>query len=452
MQLSQKYEIKSFPKSLAQLLNWSRKFEVVCLLNNNQYSLPYQTQEILIAAGVKDEIILDTSQNAFSKLKFFIDRHSDKWILGFLNYDLKNDIENLHSNNPDNVQMPVLHFFIPKHLIEVKGGSFNIIYSDDKKQDIRKAILGCPVSAFQKNHPIKINSRMKYNDYVETVNKIQHHIKVGDIYELNFCQEFYAEQVNIDPFQTYLTLNRESSMPFSVFYKLYDKYLLCASPERFLKKENNQLISQPIKGTIKRIGDTLLDELQKNELYQNPKERAENIMIVDLVRNDLSKSAVAGTVKVNELCSIYSFPHLHQMISTVTANIKKNIHVVDCIKNAFPMGSMTGAPKVKAMELIEKYEKTKRGLFSGAVGYITPKMDFDFNVVIRSILYNSISQYLSYQVGSAITANSSPENEYEECLLKAEAIELGIRALGYLGIGVFGYLGIGALGLLTKIF
>ena len=377
---------------------------------------------MLAAVGVKEELILDNPQNAFSKLKTFIGTNPNAWIFGFLSYDLKNDVEMLNSENQDNIQMPSLHFFIPKHVIAIKGDSFNFIYSDDRENDIRKNIFEYPDLPFQKHFPIQINNRILCDEYVEIVKKIQQHIKIGDIYELNFCQEFYADNVNIDPVLTYLALNRESAMPFSAFYKFNDKYLLCASPERFLKKENDQLISQPIKGTIKRSSDLLLDELKKNELNQDPKERAENIMIVDLVRNDLSKSALAGSVKVAELCGLYSFPHLHQMISTVTAKVKHNIHLVDCIKNAFPMGSMTGAPKVKAMELIEKYEKTKRGLFSGAVGYITPKMDFDFNVVIRSILYNSKNKYLSYHTGSAITANSDPEKEYNECLLKAKAM------------------------------
>jgi para-aminobenzoate synthetase component 1 len=153
------------------------------------------------------------------------------------------------------------------------------------------------------------------------------------------------------------------------------------------------------------------------------KERSENIMIVDLVRNDLSKTAIKGSVKVEKLCKVYSFEQVHQLISTVTSLIDKDIDSVDVIKSLFPMGSMTGAPKLSAMKIIEAQETTKRGLYSGAMGYFTPEDDFDFNVVIRSILYNQTNQYLSYTVGGAITAKSDPEKEYQECLLKAIAMK-----------------------------
>lgn len=160
----------------------------------------------------------------------------------------------------------------------------------------------------------------------------------------------------------------------------------------------------------------------KNDLAKDEKERSENIMIVDLVRNDLSKTAVKGSVKVEELCKVYSFDQVHQMISTVTSQIEENTHPIDVIKSTFPMGSMTGAPKISAMKIIENLEETKRGLYSGAVGYITPRGDFDFNVVIRSILYNHTQKYISFSVGSAITSKSDPLKEYEECLVKAKAM------------------------------
>ena len=161
----------------------------------------------------------------------------------------------------------------------------------------------------------------------------------------------------------------------------------------------------------------------KEELFHSDKDRSENVMVVDLVRNDLSKVCEEGTVKVDELYGIYSFPQVHQMISTVSGELKKNISFTEIIKATFPMGSMTGAPKKRVMELIEQYEKTKRGIFSGCLGYISPNGDFDFNVVIRSIMYNASSNYLSFQAGSAITFYSDPEKEWEECLLKAEAIK-----------------------------
>jgi para-aminobenzoate synthetase component 1 len=257
---------------------------------------------------------------------------------------------------------------------------------------------------------------------------LKQHIQSGDIYEINFCQEFFSEATQFNPLETYINLKQFSPTPFSAYYRSNHHYLICASPERFLMKKGNEVISQPIKGTIKRGTDIVEDEKLKKQLKNDEKERAENIMIVDLVRNDLSRIAKEGSVKVNELCKIYSYPQLHQMISTISAKVDKQLDFTEIIKACFPMGSMTGAPKIKAMELIEKYESFKRGLFSGSVGYITPEGDFDFNVVIRSLFYNSVNHYLSFMVGSAITAKSDPEKEYEECLLKAKGILLSLNA------------------------
>ncbi len=271
-------------------------------------------------------------------------------------------------------------------------------------------------------HNIDLRSRFSKEEYIETVKKVKEHINRGDIYVTNFCQEFYAEGAIIDPLSIFLRLNAISPNPFTAFFKLKDKYILSASPERFLAKRGGKLISQPIKGTSKRFTDPTEDEQSKQTLRVHSKELQENVMIVDLVRNDLTKSAKAGTVNTEELFGIYSFNQVHQMISTVICELRKDISEVQSIKNSFPMGSMTGAPKISAMQLMEQYERTKRGVYSGAIGYFSPDGDFDFNVVIRTLLYNEAEKYLSFQVGSAITYHADPEKEYEECLLKAQAI------------------------------
>ena len=248
------------------------------------------------------------------------------------------------------------------------------------------------------------------------------HIHRGDIYEANFCMEFYAENAQIEPLEIYQKLNTISEPPFAAYFKNNFQYLLSASPERYLRKEGLKVISQPIKGTARRSFDLEQDEQLKSDLAQNEKERSENIMIVDLVRNDLSQTATKGSVQVEELCQIYTFKQVHQMISTIVSEVENTTSPIEILRTTFPMGSMTGAPKISAMQIIEELEETKRGLYSGAVGYFTPNGDFDFNVVIRSILYNSENQYLSFSVGSAITSQAIPENEYEECLLKAKAM------------------------------
>ena len=234
--------------------------------------------------------------------------------------------------------------------------------------------------------------------------------------------EFFAENAIIDPLDKFFKLNEISQSPFAVFFKNHKHFLLSSSPERYLKKQGQKLISQPIKGTAKRYSISSEDELAKKLLAEDPKERSENIMITDLVRNDLSHTAQRGSVQVPELCAVYSFLQVHQMISTVTSKLDPQYSAIEAIKKSFPMGSMTGAPKISAMKIIEELEETKRGLYSGSVGYFTPDGDFDFNVVIRSILYNQENKYISFSVGSAITSLSVPEKEYEECLLKAKAM------------------------------
>ena len=404
-------------------LAWSKQFEQICFLDNNGHSSPYHSYEGLLAVGNGSHLIAQAGMDAFKQLDLFQQQQED-WLFGFLSYDLKNDIEQLNSKNPDGIGFPDLHFFRPEIVIEFQSGHIEIHSNLFDKNEIYQAISNTviPEVIIPSTLPISIQSRISKQQYIETVQQIKRHIQLGDIYELNFCQEFFVEQYTADPLALFNRLNAISKAPFSSFYKLRDQYLLCASPERFMKKEGATLISQPIKGTIKRGLNKQEDELLKQQLYHSPKDRAENVMIVDLVRNDLAKSCSPGTVRVEELFGIYSFEQVHQMISTVKGRLKPSISPVEAIKHAFPMGSMTGAPKIRSMELIEKYEKSKRGLYSGAVGYFKPNGDFDFNVVIRSLLYNTRQEYLSFQVGGAIVHASDPDSEYEECLLKAKGM------------------------------
>ena len=429
MRVSKIYNIKNTNKFQQNLLNYSKNRDVFFFLNSNTNKTSnhlYSNYEMLSAFGIADEINIDIKNN-FSKLKKFYNKNKD-WIFGFFSYDLKNEIENLESKNIDKIKFPIMYFFIPKFVFEIKNHIVKIHYlsqfvSENQVDNIFKKINNQNNTKINNKLNIKINQRFSKNEYCNIVKKIKKHIKIGDIYEMNFCQEYFALNVDVQPVDLYIKLNEISLSPFSNYVKFKNKYLISSSPERFITKNKNKIISQPIKGTTKR-GVTILEDIRlKKELESNEKERAENIMIVDLVRNDLSKTASKNSVKVEELCKIYSFEQVHQMISTISSKLNtKKFNAVDVIENAFPMGSMTGAPKVIAMKLIEKYEKTKRGLYSGSVGYFAPNRNFDFNVIIRSILYNATNKYLSYIVGGAITDKSIPENEYEECLIKAKAI------------------------------
>lgn len=407
-------QISSFKQ---KALQYASTFEVCCYLDSHHYPDKYGQHDCLIAFGTRQELTASVGK-AFSSLKTFVNQHTD-WMFGLLTYDLKNETEDLPDRNPDALLFPDLYFFVPQYLISINGTTAKVLKGDEA---IINQINASPALTEMPQTPLNIKGRFNKTDYLNSVEKIKEHIKRGDVYEMNFCQEFFAKNAIINPLAVYNNLAKVSPTPFSGFFKIGDKYILSATPERFLSKRGNILTSQPIKGTAKRSTDPLKDEAIKTDLKNSAKEQAENVMIVDLVRNDLTKSAVKGTVKVDELFGIYSFPQVHQMISTISCQLSPEVHLVDAIKNTFPMGSMTGAPKLSAMQLIDKYERSKRGAYSGSFGYITPNGDFDFNVVIRSILYNSSTQYLSFQVGGAITYQSEAEKEYEECLVKASAI------------------------------
>ena len=407
-----------------QLLTWAQQFDDVVWLDSNNYEQNYSSYDAVLAVDAFTSIQTDYFQG-FVKLKEYYSTTKD-WIFGYLTYDLKNDVEVLKSNNYDALGFPDLYFFQPKKLYLLKGNQVEIQYlncvDDELEADLNTIKNIKEEQSDSLCSDIKIKLRIHKDEYFDKVNTMLTHIHRGDIYEANFCQEFFAENTCINPLETYKKLNNISKPPFASFVKLEDKYVLCASPERYIKKEDDIIISQPIKGTAERSEGIAEDNQLKTDLLNDEKERSENIMIVDLVRNDLSKTALKGSVEVKELCKIYTFDQVHQMISTVTSKVDVKTHPIDIIKSTFPMGSMTGAPKISAMKIIEHLEETKRGVYSGAIGYFSPNGNFDFNVVIRSILYNATKKYVSYSVGGAITAKSIPLKEYEECLVKAKAM------------------------------
>lgn len=406
---------------IKKALRWANTFPYSTYLTPNDLPYLHGPFQHILATGSAPAFVHQVP-GAFEALKDFHAKTRD-WLFGYLTYDLKNDIENLTTKHPDSIGFAPICFFQPGHLLFFRGNEVTIQSTEDP-ESVFKAIssLNTTDSESSSANKTAISPKISPQQYVQTIKQIKEEIVNGEVYELNFCMEFMGNNPVFHPLTAFQKLNQLSPMPFAAFQKFGDKYLLCASPERFLKKSGDNIISQPIKGTISRGKSPLADKNQQARLFHSEKERAENMMIVDLVRNDLAKSAFSGTVKVEELFGIYSYEKIHQMVSTVTAKAKPELSFVDIIRNAFPMGSMTGAPKISAMQLIEHYESSKRGLYSGAAGYITPTGDFDFNVVIRSILYNGSNGNLSFQVGSAITYDALPEQEYEECLLKARAI------------------------------
>lgn len=408
-----------------QLLQWSQQFREIVFLDSNEHTTQYSSYDCILAVDTFTSIQTDFL-NAFEDLNVYQKTTKD-WLFGYLSYDLKNDTEKLVSKNKDELHFPDLFFFQPKKIIFIKNNQLEFHYlnvCDDEMESDYQEIIHFEIENQEIRQLMTIQQQISKADYIDKVTKMLEYIQNGTIYEANFCMEFFAEETEINPYHTFESLNEISKAPFSSFFKNNKQFALSASPERYLKKIDEKIISQPIKGTSKRFSDKKEDELSKINLANDPKERSENIMIVDLVRNDLSKTAQKESVEVEELCEIYSFLQVHQMISTITSKIKPEFSAVDVLKTTFPMGSMTGAPKISAMNIIEELEETKRGIYSGAIGYFTPHNDFDFNVIIRSILYNETEKYVSFSVGSAITSKSEPEKEYEECLLKARAMRL----------------------------
>lgn len=421
------FPVNDIERFKQDLLQSAHQFDHFCFLDSNNYpDYPYSTFGSFFAIDAIAS--LSVNIDCLPELESFRQQQQD-WLFGYISYDVKNEIEpGLVSEHTDGIQIPLLHFFVPKFIVKIEKKKIeigiNYTTHDEQEQLLAafKELLNVSKTTSSCTSAVNIQHRMSRQEYISAVETIRQDIQHGDIYEMNFCQEFYATNAAIQPLPVFQKLNKLSMAPFSCYLKNKDRYLLCASPERFLKRTQNTLISQPIKGTRRRLPVEKEDKQLKQELFWDEKERSENVMIVDLVRNDFSKVAQQDSVNVEELFGIYTFEQVHQMISTISCKVKPDITFSDIMNAVFPMGSMTGAPKIAAMRLIEKYEMTKRGLYSGCVGYITPKGNFDFNVVIRSILYNEKDKYISIQAGSAITIDCDADKEYEECLLKARAM------------------------------
>lgn len=359
--------------------------------------------------------------NPWKALQAFRQEYGD-WLFGYLGYDLKNHIEKLNSRNSDQVQAPDLYFMVPDLLLEINEKTDEIkVITGNLPENSEVNIVADSGSGQLEN----LRCQTSEEEYLTKIDEAQNRITEGDFYEINLSHQMYGDFQG-DPFELYQQMKQVGPVPFGAYMQMDNLRICCQSPERFLRKEGNTVFSQPIKGTSQRGEDTGKDEKLKQHLLSSEKEKAENLMIVDLVRNDLSRIAKSGSVKVPELFTIQSFGTVHQMVSTVSAEAEEK-DPVEILKACFPMGSMTGAPKISAMKTIEELEDYRRGIYSGAIGYMTPVGDFDFNVVIRTAIIQQSK--LFYSVGGAITSDSDPQSEWEETLIKARALTnaLGTR-------------------------
>lgn len=389
-----------------------------CIMVSNSTTASF---DFMLAYGSADNVTANT--NCLIKVQQFYTKHNN-YIFGHFGYDIKNEIEKLTSANANYQGFNNTHFFVPEVLIKIKNEHITFLHNNITQVDGLIQQLFSTDSCINNiaTTPCNLHNTTTKENYISTVNAIKNHIQRGDIYITNYCINYVSEHTIINPYQKFITLNNISNAPFATFYKHDTKYVLCASPERYIQRTNNKLTSMPIKGTRKRGATPTEDAAIAEELRNNAKEQNENVMIVDLVRNDLSRVAMQGTVRVDELFKVHTFNAVHQLISTILCEVAPTESLERIVNATFPMGSMTGAPKISAMQLMEHFENFKRGIYSGTIGYVKPNGNFDFNVVIRSIIYNAATQVVSLPVGSAITSKCNAIDEYEECLLKAKVL------------------------------
>ena len=412
------FNVKNYPNIKAQLLHWAGGFSPVAWYDSNDYPHQNNDYDALLALETFEENPWHTSEKALQTAL------GTDWLFGFFSYEYNAAWEHVTPTNPSFLSVPQLQFFKPKKIWLLKGDLLTALYLESDNPAVDFACITNSTTRTEASlTTIDLSPRISKDIYLQHASALKQHIMRGDIYEVNYCMEWYADEVDVSPMALFNALNRIGKTPFSAFLSFDNTYLMSASPERFLQRRGDALMSQPIKGTAARHEDAVIDKSVAEALKLDAKERAENIMITDLVRNDLSRIAQKGSVAVSEQCAVYPFAQVHQMISTVKAQCDSAFTSLDVINACFPMGSMTGAPKQRAMELINQYEHGQRGLYSGAVGYFAPNGDFDFNVVIRSLVYDAASKYLSTHVGSALTAAADPSKEYDECQLKVKAIK-----------------------------
>ncbi len=402
-------------------LRWAMQFNYVVLFDSNSYTEDkFSKIEWKLAVDAIDFVQPPT--DFFDALATFKKEQNGNFICGFWRYDILDSAIGKIVEPIDELGFPALFFFQPRYVFELKGNVLTVNRNYPETFEILERIQSVEIGLNRFNNEIHFTERIAKQEYIKQVNAIKQCIAEGDFYELNLCAEVVAEQSMIDPVHVFEQLNVNTEAPFSSFVKYNTSYLMCASPERFLCKRGNKLISQPIKGTIRRGQNEEADIALKNELSLSEKERAENVMIVDIVRNDLTMYADVGTICVDELFGIYTFKTVHQMISTISASLSRGEDVVKAIENAFPMGSMTGAPKLAVRKYIDSVEVFNRGLFSGTIAYFDNADEFDSNVVIRSVLFDSSKQKIVIRTGGAITYDAIAEQEYAEVQLKRAAL------------------------------
>lgn len=351
-------------------------------------------------------------------------------IAGYFGYDLGRALEDLPDDTQHNPDMPDLALGIYDQVIAFdheKDQAWIITHAPNyhdarKKQDYLLGLIARPAKqAPYKDTHLDWKSNYEAPDYTDMVEKTIEYIKAGDIFQANVSQRFDAHlPQGFEPFNHYTHMREVNAAPFACYMNCGNIKISSASPERFLTVKDRRVETRPIKGTRPHIANIALDKKYQKELLESEKDRAENTMIVDLLRNDLSKICKIKSIVVSELCKLETFASVHHLVSTVRGELKKNKTAVDLLASCFPGGSITGVPKIRAMEIIEELEPTRRGPYCGAMGYIGFDGSMDSNILIRTLVYEGDT--VSFQVGGGIIADSNPDDEYQETFHKAEGL------------------------------
>ncbi|MGZ4998542.1 MAG: aminodeoxychorismate synthase component I, partial [Methylobacter sp.] len=345
--------------------------------------------------------------------------------IGYFSYDLARRLEALPAMAEDEEHIAEMAVGIYEWAVIVdhyRQESYLVGHCGPQKwQDLIDQFSQLPVKP--DSHAFKvageIKSNMDKNDYFHAFDRIKHYLKEGDCYQVNLAQRFVAGCEG-DPWTAYQTLRKLNAAPFSCYLNLPEVQILSSSPERFLKLTDGMVETKPIKGTRPRKPGYAEDQQQIKELLASSKDRAENLMIVDLLRNDISKTCKSGSVKVPKLFDIESYATVHHLVSTVTGLLADDQHALDLLKSCFPGGSITGAPKIRAMEIIEELEPNRRGVYCGAIGYIGFNGNMDTNIAIRTLVHSENT--IRFWAGGGIVNDSVAEDEYQESFDKAVAM------------------------------
>ncbi len=354
--------------------------------------------------------------------------------VGYLSYELGKYIEELPDSRSDDYNLPEIYFGVYdviyvydylKNRLYIAG--YNFGENSEKKVELYKEALK-NIKADDSNFKIgkHLESNFTKEKFKDTISQAKEYIFAGDIYQVNLSQRFHTD-FSGDAYEFYKNFRNISPAPFGAFLDYGSFQILSNSPERYLLISNDHIETRPIKGTRKRGKDSVEDEMLKQELINSDKDKAEHLMIVDLERNDLGRIAKFNSVKVSEFEIIETYANVHHMVSTVEAKIDKRFHIVDCIKNSYPGGSITGAPKIRAMEIIDELEPTYRSVYTGSIGYISFDDDLDLNIAIRTAIIKDNTIY--FQVGGGIVADSDPEDEYIETIVKAESFTKTLKGI-----------------------